>query len=126
MQPGKGVLVHRRDCRVPHRSRVRLVEVNWLQIETQRYLAPITIIARDRAGLLRDIAAVVSDSGINMTAVASSTNTASHKAIISATLEIDSLDMLDRISKRLQQVRNVISVGRTPLKQDNRKGLSLP
>lgn len=116
MQPGKGVLVHRRDCRVPHRSRVRLVEVNWLQIETQRYLAPITIIARDRAGLLRDVAAVVSDSGINMTAVASSTNTASHKAIISATLEIDSLDMLDRISKRLQQVRNVISVGRTPLK----------
>lgn len=117
MQPGKGVLVHRRDCRVLRRSHtsVPTVEVNWLQIEAQRYLAPITIIARDRAGLLRDVAAVVSDSGINMTAVASSTNAASHKAIISATLEIDSLDMLDRISKRLQQVRNVISVGRTPL-----------
>lgn len=123
MQPGKGVLVHRRDCRVPRRSRyypspgrADLVEVNWLQIEAQRYLAPITIIARDRAGLLRDVAAVVSDSGINMTSVASSTNAASHRAIISAILEIDALDTLDRISKRLQQVRNVISVGRTPLK----------
>ena len=120
MQPGKGVYVHRRDCRMLRRSRPRaqerLVEVNWLQIEPQRYLAPITIIARDRAGLLRDVAAVVSDVGINMTTVASSTNAASHKAVISATLEIDSLDMLDRISKRLQQVRNVISVGRTPLK----------
>jgi RelA/SpoT family (p)ppGpp synthetase len=134
LQPGKGVLVHRRDCRVPRRSRqpVRgpgnnLVEVNWLQIEAQRYLAPITIIARDRAGLLRDVAAVVSDSGINMTSVASSTNAASHRAIISAILEIDALDTLDRISKRLQQVRNVISVGRTPLKnQDTRKGISLP
>ena len=120
MQPGKGVFVHRRDCRMLRRSRARsqerLVEVNWRQIEPQRYLAPITIIARDRAGLLRDVAAVVSDVGINMTAVASSSNAASHKAVISATLEIDSLDMLDRISKRLQQVRNVISVGRTPLK----------
>jgi GTP diphosphokinase / guanosine-3',5'-bis(diphosphate) 3'-diphosphatase len=134
LQPGKGVLVHRRDCRVPRRSRqpvrgtqpirgtgntTNLVEVNWLQIEAQRYLAPITIIARDRAGLLRDVAAVVSDSGINMTSVASSTNAASHRAIISAILEIDALDTLDRISKRLQQVRNVISVGRTPLKSSS-------
>ncbi|MGB8344522.1 MAG: RelA/SpoT family protein, partial [Ktedonobacteraceae bacterium] len=84
MQPGKGVFVHRRDCRMLRRARARAqeraVEVNWLQIEPQRYLAPITIIARDRAGLLRDVAAVVSDADINMTAVASSSNAASHKA----------------------------------------------
>jgi GTP pyrophosphokinase len=115
--PGKGLLVHRSDCRTLRRSgeqaRERFVEVNWLQIEPQRYLAPITIVAHDRAGLLRDVAAVVSDAGINMTAVASSTNTSLQKAVITATLEIDAVDQIDRIFKRLRQVKNVVSVGRT-------------
>ncbi len=78
-----------------------------------RYLAPITIVARDRAGLLRDVAAVVFDAGINMTAVSSSTNASLQKAVITATLEIDTVDQLDRIFKRLRQVKNVVSVSRT-------------
>ena len=86
--------------------------MNWLQIEPQQYLAPITIIAHDRAGLLRDVAAVVVDAGINMTSVTSTTNPSLQKAIISATLEIDSVDQIDRIFKRLRQVKNVVSVSR--------------
>ncbi|HLQ28679.1 MAG TPA: bifunctional (p)ppGpp synthetase/guanosine-3',5'-bis(diphosphate) 3'-pyrophosphohydrolase [Ktedonobacteraceae bacterium] len=115
--PGKGMFVHRSDCRTLRRyseqARERFVEVNWLQIEPQRYLAPITIVARDRAGLLRDVAAVVFDAGINMTAVSSSTNASLQKAVITATLEIDTVDQLDRIFKRLRQVKNVVSVSRT-------------
>jgi GTP diphosphokinase / guanosine-3',5'-bis(diphosphate) 3'-diphosphatase len=116
---GKGMVVHRSDCRMLRRQsaqgRERLVAVNWLQIEPQQYLAPITIVARDRAGLLRDVAAVVADSGINLTAVSSSTNTSSQKAVITATLEIEALDQIDRIFKRLRQVKNVVSVNRTAL-----------
>src|SRR5947209_6164988 len=55
--PGKGMIVHRSDCRTLRRlgeqARERFVEVNWLQIEPQHYLTPITIVAHDRAGLLR-------------------------------------------------------------------------
>jgi GTP diphosphokinase / guanosine-3',5'-bis(diphosphate) 3'-diphosphatase len=115
--PGKGMFVHQSDCRTLRRyseqARERFVEVNWLQIEPQRYLAPITIVARDRAGLLRDVAAVVFDAGINMTAVSSSTNTSLQKAVITATLEIDTVDQIDRIFKRLRQVKHVVSVNRT-------------
>jgi GTP pyrophosphokinase len=115
--PGKGMTVHRDDCRMLRRyreqARERLVEVNWLQIEPQHYLAPITIVARDRAGLLRDVAAVVADAGVNMTSVASSTNASSQKAVITATLEIEAIDQMDRIFKRLRQVKNVVSVHRT-------------
>src|SRR5205085_9106557 len=92
----------------------RFVEVNWLQIEPQRYLAPIIIIAHDRAGLLRDVAAVVADAGINMTAVASTTNASLQKAVITATLEIDAIDQIEPILERLQQIKNVVSVMRNP------------
>jgi GTP pyrophosphokinase len=118
LNPGKGIFVHQTDCRTLRRyrehARERFIEVNWLQIETQQYLAPITIVARDRAGLLRDVAAVVADAGINMTAVTSSTNASLQKAIITATLEIEKVDQIDRIFKRLRQVKNVVSVSRTP------------
>ena len=67
----------------------------------------------DRAGLLRDVAAVVSDAGINMTAVTSSTNVSSQKAVITATLEIEAVDQVERIFKRLRQVKNVVSVSRS-------------
>jgi GTP pyrophosphokinase len=109
--------VHRSDCRALRRyreqARDRFVKVNWLQIEPQIYQAPITIVARDRAGLLRDVAAVVADAGINMTAVSTSTNASLQKAVITATLEIEAVEQIERIFKRLRQVKNVVSVGRT-------------
>jgi GTP diphosphokinase / guanosine-3',5'-bis(diphosphate) 3'-diphosphatase len=116
LNPNKGIVVHRSDCRTLRRYRgseaERLVEVNWLQIEPQHYLAPIIIIAHDRAGLLRDVAAVVADAGINMTAVASSTNASLQKAVITATLEITAMDQIEPIFERLQQIKNVVSVSR--------------
>jgi GTP diphosphokinase / guanosine-3',5'-bis(diphosphate) 3'-diphosphatase len=68
LNPNKGIIVHRSDCRTLRRYRVyeseRLLEINWLALEPQRYRAPIVIVAHDRAGLLRDVAAVVADAGI--------------------------------------------------------------
>ena len=116
LNPNKGIVVHRSDCRTLRRYRgseaERLVEVNWLQIEPQHYLAPIIIIAHDRAGLLRDVAAVVADAGINITAVATSTNASLQKAVITATLEITAMDQIEPVFERLQQIKNVVSVSR--------------
>jgi len=83
-----------------------------LQIEQEHYLAPIIIIAHDRAGLLRDVAAVVADAGINMTAVASTTNASLQKAVITATMEIETVDQIEPIFNHLRQVKNVVSVDR--------------
>jgi GTP pyrophosphokinase len=61
------------------------------------------------------VAAVVSDAGINMTSVTSTTNPSLQKAVITATLEIAAdgvLDQLERIFRRLRQVKNVVSVDR--------------
>src|SRR6266496_958212 len=119
LNPSKGMYVHRSDCRTLRRYRDTpgaLVEVNWLQIESETYLAPISIVAHDRSGLLRDVAAVVADAGINMISVTSTTNTSSQKADITATLEIAAaggvIDQIERILRRLRQVKNVMSVER--------------
>ncbi len=116
VNPNKGIIVHRSDCRTLRRHRSqeseRLIDVNWLQIESEHFLVPTVVVARDRPGLLRDVAAVVSDAGINMTSVASTTNTALQRAIISATLEITSLDQIDSVYDKLKQVGSVVSVRR--------------
>ncbi|HXR64587.1 MAG TPA: RelA/SpoT family protein, partial [Ktedonobacteraceae bacterium] len=116
VNPNKGIIVHRSDCRTLRRHRTqeseRLIDVNWLQIESQHFLVPTIVVALDRPGLLRDVAAVVSDAGINMTSVASTTNTSLQRAIITATLEISALDQIDPVYDKLKQVKNVVSVAR--------------
>src|SRR5579859_1463185 len=116
LHPNKGIVVHRSDCRALRRSRGpqpdRVLEMNWLAIEAQRYRAPIMLIAHDRAGLLRDVAGAVADAGINMTSVASTTNASLQKAVITATLEIEAVDQIAALFERLQQIPNVVSVRR--------------
>ena len=116
VNPNKGIVVHRSDCRTLRRYRSqeseRLIAVNWLQIEARHYLVPVVVIARDRPGLLRDVASVVSDADINMTAVTSTTNLSLQRAIITARLEIVSLDQIEPIFDKLRQVKNVVSVAR--------------
>src|SRR6266516_1648172 len=106
LNPNKGIMVHRTDCRTLRRYRgheaARLIEINWLQIEPHRYLAPIIIIAHDRAGLLRDVAGVVADAGTNMPAVSSSTRPLVPKAVITATLGVVGVDRIEPIFERLQ------------------------
>jgi guanosine-3',5'-bis(diphosphate) 3'-pyrophosphohydrolase len=119
LSPDRGMVVHRSGCQMLRRNRDNThapVEINWLQIQPEYYLAPISIIAYDRAGLLRDVAAVVADAGVNMTSVTSTSNTATQKAVITATLELPSeaevLDQIERIQGRLRQVKGVLDVGR--------------
>ncbi|HYL44820.1 MAG TPA: RelA/SpoT family protein [Ktedonobacteraceae bacterium] len=112
---GKGAIVHRADCqnigRYRERERERLISVSWDGMNQQRYLAPVLITAHDRSGLIRDIATVVSDVGVNMTSV--STNISSKEmALISATLEIENLDQLQRLFTRLEKVKDVRHIER--------------
>ena len=113
---GKGAIVHRADCRnisrYRERERERLVNVSWTSMGQQRYLAPILITARDRSGLIRDIATVVSEAGVNMTSVGSNVSAGQERAFINATLEIESLDQMYRLFTRLEKVKGVLHVER--------------
>lgn len=113
---GRGVVVHRADCknlrRYKERNAERLIEVSWEAMPQERYLAPIVITAQDRPGLVRDIATAVGEFGINMTAVGATTVPSARKASITATLEIENLEQLNHIFTRLKKMKDVVNVER--------------
>lgn len=113
---GKGAIVHRADCknigRYRERERERLINVSWTSMGQQRYLAPVVIVAHDRPGLIRDIAAVVSEAGINMTSVSSNVSAGKEVVFINATFQIDSLEQLQRLFQRIEKVKHVMHIER--------------
>ena len=111
---GRGVSVHRRDCPNVLNSSdpERLIEVNWGRDDGHTYPVAVFIRAWDRGGLLRDIAAVVADEDINMSAANVATHKKENLATITATLEIRNMAQLSRILARLEHLPNVLEARR--------------
>ena len=110
---GKGVTVHRMDCvnAVHAPDAARVVPVDWDTEAIHLYPVAIKIEAWDRQGLLRDIATVVAENHINMAAC--EVHVYDDKtAVVSTTVEIDSLSQLSRLMEKLEQVRDVHTVAR--------------
>ncbi len=110
---GKGVTVHRADCinAINVQDQHRIVPVDWDGQATHLYPVAIKIEAWDRTGLLRDIATVVAESKVNMSAVEVHVYD-DKSAVVSTTVEIDSLSQLSRLMEKLEQVRDVHTVAR--------------
>jgi GTP pyrophosphokinase len=109
---GTGITVHRRDC--PNMKNIadseRLIEIEW-GATREAYPVDIRIEAFDRAGLLRDIAAIVADEGINMSA-ATSTSHADNTATVVATLLISNIQQLHNVLARLEGLRDILEIRR--------------
>jgi GTP pyrophosphokinase len=110
---GRGVTVHRTDCvnAVNAPDQARVVPVDWDSESADLYPVAIKIEAWDRTGLLRDIATVVAESRINMSAVEVHVYD-DKSAVVSTTVEIDSLSQLSRLMEKLELVRDVHTVAR--------------
>jgi GTP pyrophosphokinase len=110
---GKGVTVHRADC-VNVRNAAdpdRIVEVEWERGNHQVFPVNIKIEAWDRTGLLRDIAAVIAESKINLSGADVQVYD-DRTAVISTIVEIANLTQLSRLLERLEGVRDVHTVAR--------------
>ena len=122
---GKGVIIHRENClniaRFRARDRERLIHVSWAGMSQQRYQAPIIIMARERSGLIRDIATVVSDIGASLMVINSKVSSNHQTVIVIATLEIDDLEQLHRLFVRLEKVKGVTQVARDLGQRKNSK-----
>ncbi|MGH7721661.1 MAG: RelA/SpoT family protein [Candidatus Dormibacteria bacterium] len=110
---GKGVTVHRSDCvNIRHAADPdRIVEVEWERGNDQVYPVNIKIEAWDRTGLLRDIAAVIAESKINLSGADVQVYD-DRTAVISTIVEIANLTQLSRLLERLEAVRDVHTVAR--------------
>ena len=114
---GRGVTIHRWGCpnilrRTNTGEAERLIEVDWGTGEGRVYPVVIKIRAWDREGLLRDIANIVSEEGVNMRAVNSAAVQKTNLATMTATLEITAISQLISILAKIEHLPNVIEVTR--------------
>jgi guanosine-3',5'-bis(diphosphate) 3'-pyrophosphohydrolase len=110
---GRGVTVHRADCMnaVNAQDKDRVVPVDWDVEANHLYPVGIRIEAFDRQGLLRDIATVVAENHVNMSALEVKVHD-DKTAVVTATVEIDSLAQLSRLMEKIEGVRDVHTVAR--------------
>ena len=112
---GKGVTIHRADCRtvINERDRARLVEVTWGTENPQHgYPVPVRIEAWDRVGLWRDISGLVADAGINIKEVQQVPTRKPGHAVLMTTLAIQSIAQLSAILDKLNRLPDVIEARR--------------
>lgn len=115
---GRGVSVHRKDCpNIVAENRFsgtdRLIKVYWQDEAEQKnsYLTELTISAYDRKGLLAEIAKVISDLRILISAIHSKT-TKEQVAIIKITMEITSKEQFETVQNKLAGLKSVFDVTR--------------
>ena len=111
---GRGVSVHRADCtNVASLAdrRERAVEVSWPSDDSEAFVVWIQVEALDRTRLLRDVTAVVSDTGGNITA--SSTAVGDDRvAILKYEIELSDPSQLPRLLSDLRSVDGVFTAFR--------------
>jgi guanosine-3',5'-bis(diphosphate) 3'-pyrophosphohydrolase len=118
---GKGVAVHARSC--PNVQNLlyesdRRINVEWSRAgeeaagRAQRYPVKITVYCDDRAGMLKELTAVISDDNTNIRGV-EMRHDDTGEAIIEFVVEAEDLRHLNRIVLGLRRVNGVRQVQRT-------------
>ena len=108
----RGVTVHKNSCQnVLRETEVyRLTPVGWGE-ERTLYPVRLRLEAWNRVGLLRDVTALVSEEGVNISSCVS--EEADDLSIISLTVFTDGIRQLSRLFAKLEGVDGVLSVSRT-------------
>ena len=111
---GRGVSVHRKDCVNVNellKEENRIIEVSWAEEEKAKYTVEIEILANDRQGLLADIVQKINESKEKLLTISAKT-AKDRTAITKVTLEVDSLESMNKIVKELRKVDSVYEVNR--------------
>ncbi|MFZ3087309.1 MAG: bifunctional (p)ppGpp synthetase/guanosine-3',5'-bis(diphosphate) 3'-pyrophosphohydrolase [Methylotenera sp.] len=106
----RGVTIHRQGCafiqRLHDERRDRLLAAQWGNHQVSSINVDIEVEAYDRQGLLRDISELFVKEKVN--AVKVNTLNKKHQAFMQFSIEIASLEQLNRLLGLIQQIPNVI------------------
>ena len=117
---GRGVTIHRTDCvnviNLSNEERGRLINAEW---DTQfakgdtntSYLAELRVTANDRVGLILEISRQLADDDISVKGFNVRT-TKDLLAIFNITIEIKTKEQLERVTKRLKGLKDIVEVER--------------
>ncbi len=111
---GRGVSVHRKDCiniKDLFQEEARIIDVEWCETEKATYKVEIEIHSNDRDGLVADIAKEMGNLKAVMLVINSKVNK-ERIVITEMTLQVESLDELNKILKALRKIDSVYEVKR--------------
>ena len=113
---GQGVSIHRTDCEnYIHRSQDpaeqgRWIRVSWAGEITERYHTSLVLYAKDRTGLVMDIATVLNTINAKVRSLSAREN--SGLALIYLTLDVQNLEELHFVIGKLSQISGVTEISR--------------
>lgn len=117
---GRGVSIHRTDCvnmiHISEADRARLLDAEWLASDDENngktYSAEINIYVTDKVGVLVDVAKVLTENEINVTAMSSRT-AKNNTATINVSFNVRSVTQLNKVIDKLRNLECVYDIERT-------------
>lgn len=113
---GRGVSVHRCDCTsMGHTPEdlERMIEVSWDGSSGESFHVGIDIQAYDRAGILMEVMAVLSELKITITNINAKVQEDTKNVSINVTVDIRDISQLDFVMTKLRRIREVYTVQRS-------------
>ncbi|EHA1126982.1 GTP diphosphokinase [Vibrio navarrensis] len=113
---GRGISVHRSDCEqldeLRHHAPERIIDTVWGRGVVGSYMLTVRVEAMERSGLLKDITTMLANEKIKVISMKSRMDYRTHLNVMDFELEVSNIEVLNRIMKRVEQVRDVMSVKR--------------
>ncbi len=113
---GRGITVHQKNCLniqlAVENKPERLIDITWENQAKKNYRVSLEIQGEDRAGLIRDITAVIAQLNLSISSIGLHIDPSYNFANIELTIEVKNLAFLDDIQKKLRQIQGVSRVKR--------------
>ena len=113
---GRGVSIHRCDCPSMGHSAEdleRMIEVSWDGSSGESFQVGIDIQAYDRAGILMEVMAVLSELKITITNINAKVQEDTKNVSINLVVDIRDISQLDFVMTKLRRIREVYTVQRS-------------
>jgi GTP pyrophosphokinase len=113
---GRGISVHRADCEqleeLSHHAPERIIDTVWGAGISGSYLLTIRVEAMERSGLLKDITSLFANEKVKVASMKSRSDYKRQMIYMDFDLELSNVEVLARITTRIEQTKDVMSVKR--------------
>lgn len=113
---GRGISVHRSDCEqleeLSHHAPERIIDTVWGGGAVGFYVLTLRIEVMERSGLLKDITTLFANEKIKVPSMKSRVDYKRQLFVMDFDLELNNIEALSRVIKRLEQLKDVMLVKR--------------
>ncbi|MGV2987275.1 GTP diphosphokinase [Vibrio sp. E150_011] len=113
---GRGISVHRGDCEqleeLRHHAPERIIDTVWGSGFVGSYIVTIRVEALERSGLLKDVSTLLTNEKVKVISMKSRNDYKLQLSIMDFDLELNNIEILSRVTMRIEQIKDVMKVKR--------------